>query len=104
MDYQTQRTNLIEWIKNQLIGFDYKDNILAGIAPLDRFFTGILFPVSHGENEPDDDTDVELENEDDETAQPVKKEKRYIPPSSAGFSFYITDELIKLRIFYQWSL
>jgi len=94
MDYQTQRTNLIEWIKNQLIGFDYKDNILAGIAPLDRFFTGILFPVSHGENEPDDD----------ETAQPVKKEKRYIPPSSAGFSFYITDELIKLGIFNQWSL
>ena len=101
MDYQTQRTNLIEWTKNQLIGFDHKDNILVGIAPLDRFFTGILFPVFQSEDGLDvDDTEDELENDDKETAQPVKKEKRYIPPSSAGFSFYITGIQINLRIFY----
>ncbi len=101
MDYQTQRTNLIEWTKNQLIGFDYKDNILVGIAPLDRFFTGILFPVFQSEDGLDvDETEDEIENDDKETAQPVKKEKRYIPPSSAGFSFYITGTEIKLRILY----
>ena len=100
MDYQTQRTNLIEWTKSQLIGFDFKDNMLVGTAPLDRFFTAILFPVFKGENGLDD-TENDIENDDEETAQPVKKAKRYIPPSSAGFSFYITGPHIKLRIFHQ---
>ncbi len=100
MDYQTQRTNLIEWTKNQLIGFDFKDNILVGTAPLDRFFTGILFPRLQSEDGVDAIEDG-LDNDDDNAVQPVKKEKRYMPPSSAGFSFYITGTEIKLRVFHQ---
>ncbi len=102
MDYQTQRTNLIEWTKNQLIGFDYKDNILVGIAPLDRFFTGILFPVFQSEDGLDvDETEDEIENDDKETAQPVKKEKRYIPPSSAGFSFYLNFRSCRQKLIFK---
>jgi hypothetical protein len=99
MDYQDQRTNLVDWTKKQLIGVTFQDDTLVGIAPLARFFTGILFPVLEGELG-DDQIEDDFENDDQDTVKPVKKEKRYMPPSSAGFSFYITGEAIKLRIFY----
>ena len=99
MDYQTQRTNLINWTKSQLSGFEFKDNMLVGTAPLDRFFTGILFPI-HESEDGFDDIEDEVEHDDPDIAKPVKKDKRYIPPSSAGLSFYITGEQIKLRIYH----
>ncbi len=98
MDYKHQRERLIDWTKKQLIGFDLKDDILVGEKPLDRFFTGFLFPIF--ESEEGLDSDDNFENDGTEEAKSVKKEKRYIPPSSAGFSFYITGEQIKLRIFH----
>jgi len=95
MKYNQQRKKLINWTKEQLMGFKLKDDILIGEKPLDRFFTGFLFPIFDSE-EGLDSTD----DEGTEETKPVKKEKRYIPPSSAGFSFYITGDQIKLRIFY----
>lgn len=110
MDYKGQREGFVGWITRQLIGIELKGNgekqngiHLDGERPLDRFFTGFLFPIVEQEDilegEEDDDDD-ELVSESENNTKPVKKEKRYIPPSSAGFSFYITGENIKLRVFY----
>jgi len=99
-----QRKKFIELVKQQLIGIDFKDDLLIGEKPLDRFFTGFLFPIIEGESEIDEileDEEVTL-NTDKEKKEvtPVKKVKRYIPPSSAGFSFFITGDVINLRVFY----
>lgn len=120
MDYQSQRKRLIEWTKSQLIGKEFKDAAsfgdksvissfkdatLVGEKPLDRIFTGFLFPIfeDDGDAELDfgADEDIAVDLDDETEAKSVKKVKRYIPPSSAGFSFFITGENIKLRVFYK---
>jgi hypothetical protein len=98
MNYNSRRKELIEWTKAQLMGFKLKDDILLGEKPLDRFFTGFLFPIF--ESEEGLDSDDNSDNDDTNETKSVKKEKRYIPPSSAGFSFYISGEQVKLRIFH----
>ena len=103
MDLNKKREEFINYTKKQLIGFDIKDNTLVGQNPLDRFFTGFLFPVFESEEgldsieEDNENSDIETENTE---AKQIKKEKRYIPPSSAGFSFFITGDNINLRVFY----
>ncbi len=99
MDHSSLRKKLLNWTKKQLIGGELQDNKLVGVAPLDRFFTGILFPLSNGENGTDEAED-ELDTDNSDAINPVKKEKRYMPPSSAGFSFFIKGEEIRLRIFF----
>ena len=105
MILKKQRANFIEFTKKQLIGFNLKDNLLIGQKPLDRFFTGFLFPINDGEDgfnegvEANENNQISSNDEKKEVA-PVKKTKRYIPPSSAGFSFFITGDIIRLRVFY----
>jgi len=100
MDYQIQRKKLVEWTKSQLIGFKLKDDLLVSEKPLDRFFTGFLFPVIECEEGFDSDNEDIPESDDETETKSVKKEKRYMPPSSAGFSFYITGKDIRLRIYH----
>lgn len=105
MSLVKQRNDFIELTRKQLIGTDLKDNLLVSEKPLDRFFTGFLFPIVTSKNGIDADIDnedsIELEQvNSDDLDSPIKKAKRYIPPSSAGFSFFITGENISLRIFY----
>jgi len=99
-----QRNRFVKLTKKQLIGADLKDNLLIGQKPLDRFFTGFLFPIVEGdialENDEEFEDDDNLNSNDTEQIKPVKKEKRYIPPSSAGFSFFIIGDNIKLRVYY----
>lgn len=80
------------------------DGKLTGENPLDRFVTGFLFPIFEAEDGIEDDLDEvdEASGNDDEPAQAttVIKKKRYIPPSSVGFSFFISGESISLRVFY----
>jgi len=108
MTLNKQRKRFIELTKQQLIGSDLKDNLLIGQKPLDRFFTGFLFPIVEGEElEGGIETSGDNTLDNKEEAAPVKKVKRYIPPSSAGFSFFITGKNIQLRVFYnavQYSL
>ncbi|MDQ7085320.1 MAG: helicase-related protein [Sulfurovum sp.] len=89
MNLQEKREQFITLTKQQLIGTQLKDNLLVGETPLKRFFTGFLFPI----------LSTEIEEEIDSTLEP-KKMNRYIPPSSAGFSFFIVGQNIKLRVFY----
>jgi hypothetical protein len=103
MILKEQRKRFVEFTKKQLIGSDLKDDLLIGTKPLDRLFTGFLFPVVKGENTIDGVVDEEenvIEINNIEEVKPIKKEKRYIPPSSAGFSFFITGQDIKIRVFY----
>jgi hypothetical protein len=101
MILKEKRDEFIKLTKQQLMGSELKDNLLVGQKPLDRFFTGFLFPIVSGDNGLDSEDEAingtDLEKEE---VQSVKKEKRYIPPSSAGFSFFITGTDIKLRVFY----
>lgn len=94
IDYQKQRMAFVAWVKEQLTGIKLPDDTLIGVAPLDRFFSAILFPLQPGEfNSSDDD----VEEQDNEEAQPVRH-IIYRPPSSAGFSFFVTGEQIELRV------
>ena len=108
MILKEQRDRFVELTKKQLIGTDLKDNLLIGQKPLDRFFTGFLFPISEGiDDEVESEEYSSAEKDVKDEVKPEKKAKRYIPPSSAGFSFFITGDNINLRVFYnaaQYSL
>ena len=107
MEYIEARKRLVDWLRRQLIGPASKDRLI-GISPLDRYPTGVLCPV-----EPDvpsgidpaasggdaDSAALEDEEEDAPTGtgdesegrtlvQPVRR-RRYVPPSSVGFSFFV---------------
>lgn len=106
MDLANKRQQLIQHVHGQLTGKnnDLTDNLLQGENPLDRFITGFLFPVFESEEGIDDEQDeIEVTSENDDVsvqATTVTKRKRYIPPSSVGFSFFISGDTIRLRVFY----
>ncbi len=95
MRLKEKRDKFISLTKQQLMGTQLKDNLLVGEKPLNRFFTGFLFPIMSIEDnaslEHESEDDYSLENTDNsntEKVKSIKKDKRYIPPSSAGFSFF----------------
>ncbi len=107
MEYVEARTRLVDWLRQQLIGPASEDR-LVGISPLDRYPTGVLYPVELDVPSGVDpaatggDADsASLEDGEEEApagpgderegrtpAQPVRK-RRYVPPSSVGFSFFV---------------
>ena len=98
MNYVKERKKIVEWTKRELIGSNLVNDILSGTNPLDRIFTGFLFPIGSEVEEVEEDNI--LDSGEIRKGKPVKKKKRYLPPSSAGFSFYITGSSIKFRIFF----
>jgi len=95
MDYRENRIKLLEWTKKQLMGGQLTDNILIEKNPFDRYVTGILYPIS-------DAHDEELDDISDEIGEVKgKKNLRYQPPSSMGFSFYMEGGEQSVRIFFQ---
>ena len=105
--YVEARKKLVEWLRSQLIGPAGEG--VVRMSPLDRYPTGVLHPV-----EPDvtgidpasadgDEAESNLLDEDDEhdgpadsgsesgaatLARPARR-RRYVPPSSVGFSCYV---------------
>lgn len=76
-------------------------------SPLDRYPTGILFPIIRDEEGIDpasvseDDDDTESLGDDMTTgsdAQPATKRRRYMPPSSVGFSFFASGEEVRFQV------
>jgi hypothetical protein len=108
MDYTHQRARLLDWLRTQLMGPTSKENVLRGISPLDRYPTGILFPIVRGEEGIDpasaDDEEGGLANlpgadeGSKETAEPAAKRRRYIPPSSVGFSFFACGKDLRFEV------
>ena len=110
--YVEARKRLVDWLRRQLIGPAGEGSL--GMSPLDRYPTGVLHPVdppvsgvdpaSAGgeESEPallDDQDDQEEEAPADgeadgrqASARPARR-RRYVPPSSAGFSCFVRGEV-----------
>ena len=105
--YVEARKKLVEWLRRQLIGPAGEGSLR--MSPLDRYPTGVLHPV-----EPDatgidpastggDEVESNLLDEDDEHDKPGQSDsdsdastlarparrRRYVPPSSVGFSCYV---------------
>jgi len=101
------RKRLIDWVRKQLIGPpDQPENEglhLVGVSPTERFPCGALYPISPtgdgidpaGDDGSEDDT---LPNATGETKEEPAVVRRYIPPSSLGFSFFIKGEDVRFQI------
>jgi hypothetical protein len=107
LDYSEGRTEIVNWLRQQMIGPASDSNILRNISPLARYPTGVLFPIARGEEgiDPaslsDDDDDYENLSGSDEIPheiEPTTKRRRYTPPSSVGFSFYVTGEVLRFQV------
>ena len=105
MNLKDGRDKFVKLTKQQLTGEGINtiqkdgEEIVEFSNPLERIFTGFLLPIMGEEDVEDEDVDSE-EHDDEEKVNSVKKSKRYMPPSSAGFSFFITGKEINLRVCY----
>ncbi len=106
MMFIESRKKLIDWVRKQLIGPpesvpDSPD--LRGVLPTERFPCGALYPTSKfGEGiDPAGEDVEELEetsNVEGEGLDEPAIVRRYIPPSSLGFSFFIQGEDIRFQV------
>ena len=89
------RQRFLDWIRCQLIGPAHAGRLQG--SPLERYPAGVLYPANPGVSGIDpagDDDDVEdlpIGGDDpipDRAAKPVSR-RRYVPPSSVGFSFFV---------------
>ena len=107
------RNHLYPWLRRCLIGpadpnaSDPDAGSLNRIRPLERFQTGILFPVSVGESgldasDPETDAEEESPDEDEkvgtEASGVSRPTRRVVPPSSVGFSFFIHGNSIEIQL------
>ena len=105
--YVEARKTLVTWLRRQLMGPAREGSLR--VSPLERYPTGVLHPIDPGlsgidpasageeETEPGllDDTDDEPNEggriEGETLARPARR-RRYVPPSSVGFSCYVQGE------------
>ena len=108
--YVEARKKLVAWLRRQMTG-PAGEGILQG-SPLDRYPVGVLSPVEPGisgvdpasTDEPDGSDPTFPEDEEEEalgragedtgearSALPARK-RRYVPPSSVGFSCFVRGE------------
>ena len=106
--YVEARKKLVVWLRRQLVGPAAGDSL--NVSPLERYPTGVLHPIdpglsgidpaSAGEGEaepglfddPDDEPAADGESNEGKRARPVRR-RRYVPPSSVGFSCYVRGEV-----------
>jgi hypothetical protein len=92
----------VDWVRKQLIGPLNADH-LHGVLPTERFPCGALYPVS-GDGEGMDPAGDEIETErpaGEETSEEGTEPcviRRFIPPSSLGFSFYVEGDDIQFQV------
>ena len=109
--YVEARKKLVEWLRRQLIG-PAGDGSLR-MSPLDRYPTGVLHPVepdatgidpastlgdaaeSNLHDEVDDEEEATHSGPESDSpafARPARR-RRYVPPSSVGFSCYVRGHM-----------
>ena len=112
-----ERNQVYRWLRRCLIGpanpdtSEAEGNNLNGMRPSERFETGILFPVTVGASGLDGAANVGDEEEDEDEGQsddgdaPVVKaagvsrpRRRIVPPSSVGFSFFISGQAVEIEL------
>ncbi|MAK55994.1 MAG: helicase, partial [Pusillimonas sp.] len=100
------RKRLIGWVRQQLIGppeSAANGPELRGVLPTERFPCGALYPTSQwgeGIDPASEDVD-EAESTTDVTGESLAEPavvRRYIPPSSLGFSFFVKGEDIRFQV------
>ena len=105
--YVEARKKLVGWLRSQIIGPAGEGSVR--MSPLDRYPTGVLHPVepdvtgidpastgrdeaeSNLHDEPDEDEESRhsgSESDASTLARPARR-RRYVPPSSVGFSCYV---------------
>lgn len=104
--YVEARKNLINWVRKQLIGspeLNDENVTFQGVLPTERFPCGALYPTSKW-GEGIDPASEELEEAEgnasiagENTSEPLVV-RRYIPPSSLGFSFFIKGDDIHFQV------
>ena len=103
--YVEPRKRLVDWLRSQLIGPASEHSLRT--SPLDRYPTGVLHPVDPDLSgidpaaavpeeaalleEQEDAPAVDDGSDDPTRAQPTRR-RRYVPPSSVGFSFFLRGE------------
>ena len=106
--YVRGREKLVNWLRQQLIGPAGEGEL--AVSPLVRYPTGVLYPIEPGESGIDPASadlaamdSARLEDQEEETlatnaeegeslAQPARR-RRYVPPSSVGFSFCVRGDV-----------
>ncbi len=101
------RNRLISWVRKQLIGPPDPVGVnrpdIIGVLPTERFPCGALYPISPaGEgidpaSEEGEDVD-EIPSLTGEAQEEPAVVRRYIPPSSLGFSFFIKGEDVRFQV------
>ena len=101
------RERLVRWVRKQLIGpadpVEANGPDIVGVLPTERFPCGALYPISSaGEGiDPasDDGDEVDgIPSAAGESSEEPAVVRRYIPPSSLGFSFFIKGEDIRFQV------
>jgi hypothetical protein len=103
------RKRLVEWVRHQLVGAprdaadDSDGPVLRAVLPTERFPCGAIYPVSSSGDGIDPAGD-EVEGAEpasgavgDDGVEPAIV-RRYTPPSSLGFSFFIKGARIELQL------
>lgn len=112
MNYSEARNRLARWIGAQLTGPASDNDLLQGVQPTDRYPAGFLSPLIEDQltdlvlpdDEPDalddDITDAHADSDGEPAAvaQSASQRQRFVPPSSAGFSFYAVGPDIKFQV------
>ena len=107
--YVRGREKLVNWLRQQLIGPAGEGEL--AVSPLVRYPTGVLYPIEPGESGIDPASpdlaqipdSTQLEDQEEETletdaaegeslAQPARR-RRFVPPSSVGFSFCVRGDV-----------
>ncbi len=112
MDYNAYRERIYHWLHSCLIGpgNDPIAEHTLRIKPLERYQTGILFPIVKGEDgldpaagEIEDLDDASDLQGDQDGVQPTsvsanQPRRRFVPPSSVGFSFFVCGDDIRFQL------
>ncbi len=95
------RKQLIDWVQKQLIGPPEPaagGSRLRGVLPTERFPCGALYPTSQwGEGIDPASEDADETGGAGEGSSESAVMRRYMPPSSLGFSFFIKGEDIRFQ-------
>lgn len=97
-DQRAVRDDLCEALRSDLIGPGSPDELLEE-PPLDRYVTGILYPLIRDGNETDPEAQDDLADDDgDRAADPAVAMSNIQYPTSAGISFAVAPDVDELRV------
>lgn len=97
-DQHAVRDDLCEALRTDLIGPDSPDELLEE-PPLDRYVTGILYPLIRDGNETDPEAQDDVADDDgDRAADPAVAMSNIQYPTSAGISFAVAPQVEEVRV------